>query len=282
MVEQVLDGEGGFLAVYGLLADVHGNLEALRAALEAIDARGVGRLVCLGDIVGYNADSNACVEIVRRRAIESVAGNHDLISIERLGFDRCANKAAYALERTRRTLSPESRRFLATLEPWRLYEGRFLAVHGGVEDVQQYVRNARQIQENAGTLRRSFPDVEICFYGHTHDPKIFEAGAVQSRAVSEARCVEDEVREIPAAPETALAPGRLYFINPGSVDASRKREHKLAEFGIFDSERMSMEFHRVPYDHGSVEEKALRGGYRIGKVTDLLYSFRRRLASRRG
>ena len=237
------------MTVYGILSDIHGNLEALSAVLAAIDERGVDRLVCLGDIVGYNANSNECVEIVRGRGIDSVAGNHDLISIGRLGFDRCANRA-----------------FLAALEPHRLYEGRWLAIHGGLDDVQQYVRTTRQAQENAVVLQRRFPTVEACFYGHTHEPRIFEVR-------------EDEVRELPAAKVSWLQSGKLYFINSGSVDASRKREHKLAEFGVFDSNRLSVELHRVPYDHESVEEKSIRGGYRIGRVTELLYSLRRKISS---
>jgi predicted phosphodiesterase len=69
------------MAVYGVIADVHGNREALRVALEYLEAEAVDRLVCLGDIVGYNADANECVNMVMRRHVECIAGNHDLIAI---------------------------------------------------------------------------------------------------------------------------------------------------------------------------------------------------------
>jgi predicted phosphodiesterase len=48
---------------YGVIADIHGNREALTAVLAALDARGVRRLVCLGDVIGYNADPDECAEM---------------------------------------------------------------------------------------------------------------------------------------------------------------------------------------------------------------------------
>jgi diadenosine tetraphosphatase ApaH/serine/threonine PP2A family protein phosphatase len=74
-----------------------------------------------------------------------------------------------------------------------------------------------------------------------------------------------------------LRPDREYFINPGSVDASRKRDHKLAEYAIFDSDARSVEFGRVPYDEKATEEKAAADGYRIDRWRDRLYDVQRRL-----
>ena len=71
------------MARYGLIADIHGNREALAAALAALDERGAERIVCLGDIVGYNADPDECVALVRKRCSVSIAGNHELIGTGR-------------------------------------------------------------------------------------------------------------------------------------------------------------------------------------------------------
>ena len=90
------------MALYGVLAGINGNLEALREALGALERRGVRRLVCLGDVVGYNADPDACVALVRSRCWVTLAGSHDLISIGRLEFGRCSTWAEYSLRRTRR------------------------------------------------------------------------------------------------------------------------------------------------------------------------------------
>jgi len=246
------------MALYGVVADIHGNLEALEAALAALDARGVRRIVCLGDLVGYNADSDAVVRVLRERGAECIAGNHELIGIGRLGTGKCNDATAYALLRTRRTLAPETRAFLAALPASRVLEGRFALVHGGVDDPEQYLRSPAAVLDNAARLARRFPGVSVCFFGHTHEPGVF---AVERGAV----------RRIAGVDEARLAPGPVYFVNPGSVDAARKRDAaagavRAAEFAVLDSGALRVEFHRAAYDHAAAEAKALAGGYRMSRA----------------
>jgi predicted phosphodiesterase len=243
------------MAVYGVLADIHGNLEALDAALAALDARGVARLLCLGDLVGYNADSDAVVRVLRERRVECIAGNHDRIAIGRLGTGKCNDPTAYALLRTRRTLAPGTRAFLATLPERRVIEGRFVLVHGGVDDLEQYVRSGAAARDNAERLARRFPGISICFFGHTHEPGTF---VVEGSAV----------RRIAGVGAAQLAPGAVHFVNPGSVDAARRKpgEDRVAEFAVFDSDANRVEFHRAAYDHAAAEAKALAGGYRMSRA----------------
>ena len=109
------------MALYGVIADIHGNREALEAALAALERRGVERLLCLGDIVGYNADPDECVEHAAQPRRAAIAGNHDLIGIGRLGFRRCSNKAMYSLKRTRRSArARDTADWLAALPPSRV------------------------------------------------------------------------------------------------------------------------------------------------------------------
>jgi predicted phosphodiesterase len=241
------------MALYGVLADIHGNLEALEAVLARLGARGVERLVCLGDLVGYNADSDAVAGLLRSRGAECIAGNHELIAIGRLGTGKCNEVTAYALLRTRRTLAPETRAFLASLPASRVLEGRFALVHGGVDDPEQYLRSSAALRDNAARLVRRFPGVAVCFFGHTHEQGVF---AVEG----------DAVRHVTGERDAQLAPGPVWFVNPGSVDAARKRDDKLAEFAVLDSASMRIEFHRTPYDHESAEAKALAGGYRMSRT----------------
>ncbi|HYY60668.1 MAG TPA: metallophosphoesterase family protein, partial [Burkholderiales bacterium] len=133
------------MALYGVLGDIHGNLEGLRAVLAALDARGVRELLCVGDVVGYNADADACAALLRRRGARVILGNHDLIATRRLGFERCSNNARYALARTRRTLGRDTREWLATLPERLLVDGEIALVHGGVRDVQLYMRTPQLI-----------------------------------------------------------------------------------------------------------------------------------------
>ena len=233
------------MARTGVLGDIHGNREALAAVLAALEARGVEQLACVGDIVGYNADPDECAAMVRAHRVLSIAGNHDLIAVRRLGFGRCANNAAYALRRTRRALAAETAAYLEALPLYREIAPGVVLIHGGVRDVQQYMTTPAIIAQNAAWLREDFPGARVCFFGHSHEQKIYDADGIT-------------------------------FINPGSVDASRKSRHKLAECAIFDRDRV--EFLQVPYDAAATECKAAAFGYRIPPWVDRAYSMRKRLS----
>jgi predicted phosphodiesterase len=254
------------MARYGVLADIHGNREALEAALGALERRDIRRLACLGDIVGYNADPDECAALLRRRGVLAIAGNHDLIGTGHLGFERCSNNAAYALRRTRRMLARDTAAWLASLPPRLALDRDVVLVHGGVRDVQQYMKAEAHIRQNAEYLRADFPGARLCFFGHSHEQKVFE--------------LQDGVTVLPARGKVLLNREKLYFINPGSVDASRKQGDKLAELAILDTLDWSVEFLSVRYDCAASEAKAAVYGYRIGRFTDRLYSLRRRLLHR--
>ena len=258
------------MARYGLLGDIHGNLEALGAALDRLDAHGVDRIVCVGDLVGYNADPDECVRLLRSRGVESIAGNHDLIGTGLLGFERCSNKAMHSLKRTRRRIAPETAAYLRALPSHLPIEEHVVLTHGGMRDVQQYMTKPAHILENVAYLRSDFPGRRICFFGHTHEQKVFEVDG-------------DIVRETPiAGPGTVQLSGHCeYFVNPGSVDASRKRAHKLAELAIFDSKALTVEFDHVAYDDAANEARSAAGGYRIDRWRDHLYDWQRRLVGPR-
>ena len=251
------------MAVYGVLGDIHGNVEGLRAALDVLRQRGVDRFLSMGDIIGYNADSNECVALMRALDARIIAGNHDLIGTGQLGFEKCSNKARYSLGRTRRTLTPDSAAWIRSLPRTLLVDAELALIHGGVRDVQLYMTSSRHIRANLPLLREDMPSARLCFFGHSHEPGIYEVAG-------------DDVVALPAE-STVLARDRLYFINPGSVDAQRKRDYRMAEFAILDTAAWHIEFLQVPYDADRTEARAVRNGYRIGPLTDRWYTLRRRL-----
>jgi predicted phosphodiesterase len=254
------------MARYGLLGDIHGNREALEAALACLDACEVDHIACVGDLVGYNADGDACVALLRSRDTICIAGNHDLIGTGMLGFERCSNKAMHALKRTRRTLGNDTAEFLRSLPSHARIGRSTLLTHGGVRDVQQYMTKTAHILENIDYLRRDFPGRRICFFGHTHEQKVFEVdGASVNEVSADGPCF------------VQLRPDREYFVNPGSVDASRKRSHKLAEYAVFDEAALTVEFGRTPYDDAATETRAAANGFRIDRWRDKLYDMQRRL-----
>ena len=255
------------MALYGVLGDIHANLEALRAVLAALEERGVRELLCVGDIVGYNADPDECVALLRTRSVKVIAGNHDLIATRRLGFERCSNQARYALERTRRCISAETFAWLSGLPGNLLVEGKIALVHGGVRDVQLYMKTPQLVARNAELLRLDFPSARLCFFGHSHVQKVYQ--------------VDSAVSEIGLA-QRALQRDKVYFINAGSVDAQRKQGPKLAECAVLDTDAWTIEFLAVPYAAAATEAKAAVGGYRIPPIVNRLYGWRRRLYGRLG
>ena len=254
------------MAIYGVLGDIHGNREALEAVLRALDQRGVRQFLCVGDIVGYNADPDECVAMMKSRRVAAIAGNHDLIGLRRLGFERCTKMAEYALRRTRRALGREASAFLQQLPNQLRIESHVLLVHGGVRDLQQYMVTPAQIGENAKFLVEDHPGARVCFFGHSHEQRVYEVKG-------------ETVRELPTRGEITLDKDNVYFINPGSVDASRKNRDKLAECAVFDSSFGTVEFLCVRYDAAATEAKAAAFGYRINPLADRLYTLKRRSAS---
>lgn len=249
---------------YGIVADAHGNDEALARSLEYLAAQGVEQIVSLGDVVGYHPGANRCVALLDEYAVQSIAGNHELMALGHLGTERCADKVAWAVGRTRRDLSPESRRYLRGLPLRRLYEGRILLFHGAFDAVDQYLHRAEDVRRTADAVRAALPGVRVCFFGHTHVRKVHELGKAG-------------LSELRAGPEggVSLHPERLYLINPGAVDASRKPGDRKAEVAIFDSAELTLRFAEVAYDHEAAEARAVRRGYRMPAAFARIYAARR-------
>jgi predicted phosphodiesterase len=144
------------MSLYGVISGIHGNREALAACLEAFERRGVDRVVCLGGIVGYNADPDECVALVRKACATVIAGRNDLIAAGRLGFEHCSSEAEFGLRRTRRMLDPASRAYLGALpESAALDYGVVLA----------------QLEPDAAALRSRFPEARACFSGRCGEQK---------------------------------------------------------------------------------------------------------------
>ncbi len=221
---------------YAIISDVHGNLQALQAVLAKIDGTGVDQIICLGDVVGYNADPNQCIQIIRERTIPTICGNHDAVACgleEPWGFNPIALSAALW---TREHLSPENYEWLAKL-PNSLKFEHFFAAHGSPTNRDTYLFTWEDVAPHFAYLVQE--GRTICFFGHTHCPGIF---------------TPDGAYSIGAEGRFPLERDKLYFINPGSVGQPRDGDPRAA-FGVFESESWVYELVRQPY---SVQESAER------------------------
>lgn len=110
------------MALYGILGGIDGNLEALRSVLAAFDERSVKKLLCVGNVVGYNADPDECGELLRARKAVAVAGEFDRIATGLFGFGSCSNRVRHALARTRRDMRADTSAWLRALPAARLID----------------------------------------------------------------------------------------------------------------------------------------------------------------
>ena len=169
-----------------VLSDVHGNVHALEAVLADIDAKGVDRVYCLGDLVGYGAFPNEVIALVRERGIPTVMGNYD----EGVGFDKDECGCAYtdpemrrlgdlSLMWSRERVTPENKAFLRGLHPQIRFEmagKRFLLVHGSPRKINEYLYENRPDSSFERLALASEADVLV--YGHTHLPYTKTIGGV--------------------------------------------------------------------------------------------------------
>jgi diadenosine tetraphosphatase ApaH/serine/threonine PP2A family protein phosphatase len=235
-----------------LVSDIHGNLEALEACLEA--APEYDATANLGDVVGYGASPNQVIELVRALKPINVRGNHDRCCC---GLEDTTNfnpVAADAANWTRGELSEDNLKWLRTLPsgPRRdpAWEG-VQFVHGSPLEEDGYITS----EFSAGTALE-FSPVHLTFFGHTH----IQCAFAQQRQVTEALTLE----RLPSAGSAQisrlkLSPLGKYLVNPGSVGQPRDYDRRAA-FAIYDSTKHEVLFYRVPYDIAGAQERILQAG----------------------
>jgi diadenosine tetraphosphatase ApaH/serine/threonine PP2A family protein phosphatase len=219
-----------------VLSDVHANLEALQAVLKVVDERGADRILCLGDVVGYGASPNECLNLIRERSQMMLLGNHDSAASgggEAARFNPNARAAALW---TAKVLTPQNRDFLRGLSLSRQV-APYLYVHASPAAPRdwEYIFDRFDAEPQF-----QFFTEHACFIGHTHQPAIFERSA--------SGCV--------SLPPTQLRfdPVHRYIVNVGSVGQPRDHDPRAC-FVILSEPEGKIEFVRVPYDIEAAQEK---------------------------
>ena len=229
-----------------MLADVHGNLEALEACLAHARERGAQRFVFLGDLVGYGADPHGVVDLVQRLASEgaiAVKGNHDLAVA---GADAYLNDAARAaIEWTRGILTPGQKQFLAAL-PLCVREESMCFVHASADKPERWT-----YVDAPGAAKSSIEaaGVAYTFCGHVHDQTLYFEGT------------HGRANAFRPTPGTSIPAGhhRRWLAIAGSVGQPRDR-NPLSAYALFDTAREHITFHRVAYDNEAAADKIQRAG----------------------
>lgn len=223
---------------YGIISDVHSNIEALEAVLGELDALGIDELICLGDIVGYGPNPNECCTMLRERKCISIAGNHDEAAAKDSGIDYFSPLAREALEWNRAALTRDHLSYLSDLPRERRFDG-FDIVHGAPVYHFDYILDVIDAQ---AAFNRT--DAALTFVGHSHIAEVYYQDA--SRRTYQQRLLHGG--------RVDISPEYRYIVNPGSVGQPRDRNPQAA-FAVIDVGEAYVDVRRVTYDVRSVQER---------------------------
>jgi diadenosine tetraphosphatase ApaH/serine/threonine PP2A family protein phosphatase len=236
---------------YAVLSDIHSNLEALTAVLDAVASERVDRILCLGDAVGYGADPSACLERLEAAGAVMIGGNHDLACVGKMDLGWFNDAAREAVLWTRDRLSFADLDRLRRL-PLTAMEGPCTLVHGTLRHPErfEYLVEAGQAVDTLAACRTLF-----CLIGHTHLPCFVEYDRASRRLV----------RILAAQPELAgiafvdEPDARRYLLNPGSVGQPRDGDPR-ASFAVIDTAERRAAIRRLPYDLAAAQRKIRQAG----------------------
>ena len=232
---------------WAIFSDIHSNLEALEAVLADIEALNIPGKLCLGDVVGYNANPAECVEKIRALGLPVIQGNHDAMVAEEneavlYEFNPVARQG---LLYSRRQLSKEQKMWLQQL-PLVYRSDEFGAVHASlsVPELWEYVLST--MEAHAHFMAQDRP---VFFCGHSHFPAVF----TRHRRRNSVEMME------PRPDELELNPEYDYLINVGSVGQPRDNDSRAC-YGILDLQKRTFEYRRVTYDVEKAANKVLQAG----------------------
>lgn len=228
-----------------VISDVQGNVEALRAVLRSIRRDGIRKVVCLGDLVGHHAFPTETLALIRAGGTDCVAGNQDLMTLGRLPLDIGDLRARRAIHWTRGKLAGSDTTFLGGLPNERLHED-IIFVHSALDDPAIEMTTPWQFYEQSKVIRHRYPEVQVCFSGHTHQQQIIEI-------------TPDGEAMVRGARQYILRKDSFFFINPGSVGLPGLSDYRAA-YAVFDTSTRRVSFRRTTYDRLRVMQENLRHG----------------------
>ncbi|MBI5676726.1 MAG: metallophosphoesterase family protein [Nitrospirae bacterium] len=226
---------------YAVIADVHGNLEALEAVLKKLEEESFDALLFLGDSVGYGPNPNECIEILKKKAQVLLAGNHDLAAAGLTDTEFFNPHARTAIEWTQAVLKDENKKFLASLPIVKqMIDDDLCLVHSTPKEPEKW----HYLISNWDAYK-NFPffSEKICLIGHSHVPAIIEAPP------------EGKINTFNIRAE--ITENYRYIINAGSVGQPRDGNPDAAYVLLTED---SAEIKRVSYDILLTQEKMRHAG----------------------
>lgn len=225
-----------------IISDVHSNLEALLVVLKDIKKRRLKSIFCLGDLVGYGANPNECIDLCLKESKLTVAGNHDWAAIDKTDISSFNPVAAEAIKWTRGKINTEGMKKLRGLELTQQVDNLFLVHATPMNPVKWgYLLSLEDFEKEFKHF-----DQQICFIGHSHVP-------VAVYRDDNGYC--DLVRDNPFP----IVAKRRYIVNVGSVGQPRDMDPRAC-YAIYDGNNNSIEIVRLDYNIPLAQQKIIVEG----------------------
>jgi len=225
----------------GLISDIHSNLEALSVVLDALKENNCTEIICCGDIVGYGANPNECIKLLRSCNLKIVLGNHDAGVLNKTPLYYFNEVAQKAILWTRKELTRDSLEYLDLLFLVD-HSYPFHIVHASPQAPGKWYY-ILSLPEAIHQFR--FFEKPICVIGHTHIPLVVEELNNQYRIIEE--------------DEFLIESGAHYLINVGSVGQPRDGDPRTT-CCIYDTKKKLFKRMRLEYDIKSAAQKILEAG----------------------
>lgn len=229
---------------YALLSDIHANADALEAVLAQVRSTPLDGVICLGDVVGYGAEPEACLDMVYESCDLVILGNHDEAALHDGVLERFNANARDSIHYTRARLTKEH---IAWMKSWpRRASALDLDITHG-----SFAPDGWDYLTDATAALACFDGFEgpLAAVGHTHIPAAFTLG-------------DDglpEGRLLPAAVKISLPREKRCVVNPGSVGQPRDRNPDAA-WALLDTDEMTIQVLRVAYDVEAAHRKIAVAG----------------------
>src|ERR1700722_4838424 len=225
---------------FAIIADIQANWEAFQVVLADIKEQKCTHYACVGDVVGYGANPQECLKIVRDMGMPCVKGNHDEYCSMDEQLDGFNAHAAEAVNWTRKQLRPDERQWLKDLKYFRLVTS-FSMVHATLDGPQRW---GYVFDKLAAAASFTYQNTAVCFFGHTHVPVAF---------------MRDTVVRGGTYSKFKVEPGKKYFVNVGAVGQPRDNNPKAA-YVVYDMNEGTIELRRLDYDIATAQKKILDAG----------------------
>ena len=225
---------------YGIITDVHANLQALHALWAFAKEQNIDEVFCAGDIVGCGGNPQECIEFIKDNGIVAIAGNHDWAVCGKRSLDFFDMEGQEVVLWTRQQLTQENIEYLQNL-PIVFKIEHFTMVHATLNDPEKFM-SVDDEEDLIATFH--YMQEQVCFIGHTHEPSIMMR--------------EHEQITYPGD-FVVLEPHAKYLVNAGSAGQPRDNNPKAC-IVIYDTQTATISIKRVDYDIEGAQQAIIKAG----------------------